>query len=817
MKYRKIDVVRQDLTSSQNLVVIARREDGQKFEIKVENLPSYFFLPIKPEYPPNLLAKVKSIEGGYKSIYGKELWKITTWKSQDTNLLRKGYDHHEADILWTERACIDLKLTDGFRYENNQIIPDNDVDHIKLRTWVLDIEVITPPSVFASYENPKYQTACIVFYDSYDKRIFTLSTKYVDEKTMFEELFQLLEEKKPDIITGWNISFDISWLLKRAEALKLDPRRFSPIKHYIAPREYQRMHGFKIVIAEIPGIIVFDGLEAYKIKKNPSGQLSSYNLHSVAEKELDNLQWEDLGSRIEESWKKNPQDVIDYCKQDVDVERQIIFKENLIDQSLTLCRLSGCTLPQTTKKEQIIDHAILLRRGNRILPSKKRSILKDQGIDYLPEEVKVKGAVVLKPSPGIHYNIGVFDAAALYPSIIVGFNISPEVKDVNGSIKIHTEWDEEKKNNLTGKKEILHVVKDFAFKNPKEQIGIIPEAIKEFRELREQVRERKRLAEEQYGHDSPQFKALEEEDTADKFIITSFYGVNGFAGFRLYDPDCANAITAVGRQFIEGLVPYLGKRGFPVEYGDTDSVFVKLNTVNDGDTVSKLISEFLTEKLRSMGVNEGAIQVKFEKFFEWCIFKQREIRKGVYEPVKKKYVAHMTWTEGLGGKMEPTDYMYIRGFETRRSDSSPILKDTMKQFFNYMQKNQFDEAIKVLKKVKKNWNNYSPIDIAIPKKITTLNPKTDNPWIRGITYGKQLGWRYDDQSAVQLLYLSYSGGKNMDVICLQKHHSLPSDFKIDYNMMFEKVIQNKFEDLIDAMGKDWKIDIEGLKTLEGWF
>ncbi|MBC7129910.1 hypothetical protein H5T51_01650 [Candidatus Bathyarchaeota archaeon] len=38
----------------------------------------------------------------------------------------------------------------------------------------------------------------------------------------------------------------------------------------------------------------------------------------------------------------------------------------------------------------------------------------------------VLGAIVLKPKPGLHENIAVLDFAAMYPNIMITYNISPD-------------------------------------------------------------------------------------------------------------------------------------------------------------------------------------------------------------------------------------------------------------------------------------------------------------------------------------------------------------------------------------------------------
>ena len=483
---------------------------------------------------------------------------------------------------------------------------------------------------------------------------------------------------------------------------------------------------------------------------------------------------------------QDPDIVIKYCQTDVLIETDIIVKEKLIEQALAVAKLSGCSLPQTTAKEQIIDHAILLRRGNRILPSKPRG-----GV-----ERNVKGGMVLLPRPGTHYNIGVFDAAALYPSIIAGFNISPETKNKEGTIVIKDE-----NNN------------EYRFIDPKIQKGIMPETITEFRALRERVRERKRNAEKEFGHDSPQYKALEEEDTADKFIITSFYGVMAFPRFRLFDPDCANAITAVGRLVINGLADHLKLKGFPVEYGDTDSVFVNCKSIEGGHNVKELIRQYLDTKLKSMGVTGNEIDVKFEKFFEKVAFKRRKVSKGKWVPVKKKYAAKMTWSEGHTCNM-----VYIKGFETRRSDTPDILKHTMEKFFNiWLIDDNESGALTLIKNIKNKFESVAPYEIAVPRQVHTANESS--PWVRGMQYGKTLGWKYDESTAPRLLYVKRVSPPLMptDVICIQDNHKLPPEVEIDFDIMFEKVVKKKFEPIFDAMGYHWNVVIEGVKQLDQWF
>ena len=789
MKYRKVAAIQLYENFGQKLKIIARGEDGKRYSFVKGNLESYFFTDTNPEYDEVKKKMVKSITGGYKSLFGKDLYKVTTYKSRDTNVLKEGYNHYEADILWVERACLDLKLTDGFKWENNEVIIDNDVDHIQLRTWTLDIEVGAKSFEEANYKNPLGFTACIVLYDSFDEKYYTWRLdEFESEVELFNDFTKFIREKDPDIITGWNIEYDVSWIIARMEKLKMEIKNLSnhgraSIRHWTSP------DGKIVTKFDIAGRIIFDGLEAYKKKKNPSGQLSSYSLKSVALSE--GLEaYEDLGAQIYTLWNTRADDIVEYCKKDVEATKWIIEKERLIELSLLICRFSGCTMEQTPSKEKIIDHCLLLRRGDRILPSKRRR----DNID-----VDVKGAIVLEPSPGMHKGVGIFDAAALYPNIIKEFNISPETKDENGDITIKSPEGKVYKFNSKVK-------------------GLLPEGIEEFMNLRERFREQKREAAVKYGHDSVECKNLEETETATKFINTSFYGVNGFKNFRLFDEECANAITAVGRKIIIEMKDKLEKKGFPVEYGDTDSTFVNIKTVENGEVVSKYIKEIINNTLTSMGVRGEGISVKFEKYFDWIVFKRRKVKKGVYVTVKKKYIGYCTYSEGKNGNMEKDDYLYIRGFETRRSDASKFLKDTMKVFFENMKGGDIKPSIDVLRKAKQEFFNTKYQDIAIPRRVDS--PDSNNPWARGVKYGiDNLKWVYDPNEAPSLLYIDRVTGSlpSTDCICVQSNIELPEEFIIDYNTMFEKIIKKKFEPILDSLGLNWNVEMEGQKKLESWF
>ena len=828
MKYRKVAAVQR--FSPQGIIIIARGEDGKRYKFTKNGMPSYFFVDEKPEYSPEKMRLVKSISDGYVSIFGKPLWRVEPYKSRDTITLREEYRHYEADVLYVERCCLDMKLTDGFRWENNDVVVDNDVDHIKLKTWTLDIEVGGKTFEEANYKNPVGFTACIVVKDSYNNevKVWRLD-EYASEKDMFINFCNEMKKEDPDIITGWNIDYDVSWIMARMDKLGMDIKQLSN-QGWAAIRHWTSPDGKLITKFDIKGRIIFDGLEAYKKKINPSGQLSSYSLKSIVESEGWPV-YEDLGAQIYQLWSTRADDIVEYCKKDVDYTDKIISKEKLIEINLLLSRFSGCPVDQTTSKDKIIDHVMLLKRGDKILPSKRQNC----------GEVNVKGAIVLLPKAGVYNNVGVFDAASLYPSIIKEFNISPETKDSEGKIKITSPEGQV-----------------YRFKSVEEEQGLLPMALKDFTDLREKYREQKKELSVKYGADSKEAKAAGVTETSIKFVNTSFYGVNGFKNFRLFDEDCANAITAVGRKVIINLRTQLHMEGFPVLYGDTDSIFVDMQRVENGDEVSRHIKKVIDDTLGSMGVRGDGITVKFEKFFSFILFKQRAMTKkdkdailsGDALPadvtvnkesladskmiaVKKKYIGHCTYSEGQSGKMEPDDYLYVKGFETKRSDTSKMLKKMQKEIFECLKTMNVDKILKIIKDTKRGFSDMNYQEIAIPRKVTKV--EANNPWTRGMKLGEKcLEWHYDAATAPRLLYLKSIPSKyQLDglfeerkdgkikrmakCICVQDDHEIPKDFIIDYDVMFDKTVKQKIAPIIDSLGLDWNQELDGQSKLENFF
>lgn len=795
MRYRLISCEQQNNGDRPVACLFSRGEDGNRYLFKKSDLPVYCYTSEYPNFADETLSsKILHVTPGFKSIFGKDLFKVEVTHPKVISEIKKFMKTHEGDIVWTNRVLIDLKIKDGFTYDKltQKFIPV-EAEDITLRIWTIDIE-ITDATMLPTWKQPYHPIVCIIVYDNYTKQYYEFSMKNDNEITMLEKFANLMQEQDPDIITGWNVDFDASYIIARMEHLRqYFAARLSPIKkaYVLESRNTLKPDQMNIKIA---GRIIFDGLKAYKVYKNPSGKMSSYNLKSVAKIEL-GVEYDDLGKHVSEIWKENPDKIIEYCKKDVESTWGIIEKNNLIDLYLAIKAISGVPLEKSTSKEAITDNYLLRISGERILPSRnteRNSNAKDNADD----DTTLKGGLVLTPDTGLQQGIACFDAAGLYPSIMIGFNVSPECKDKDGEINIT----DDRGNS-------------YKFRSRKIKSGIVPEICLDFKRIRIASKHKKSQASKSFGEDSIQFRRAHQFDAAIKTVMNGVYGVVGNPAFRLFDMDCANAITAVGRNIINGLARTLKESSYPAVYGDTDSVFVKVTSLANVSKAKSIITEYLTKHLETWGVEQDTIDVAFEKYFERILFKRREIRKNTWIPVKKKYVGYMTYSDD-----HTCDTMYTRGFEVRRSDTSKLLNSLMNEFFIYVVKeNNLKKGFDLLRKVRDEFHTYNPFDIAVPRAVH--KEVESSPWFRGQRYAtKNCGYTFDPDTAPRLLWVDRvkSGHESTDVFCMQEGMIVPDWIVIDWALMFDKLIKKKFYPLLHELNTTWDREMMGLQALDQW-
>ena len=624
------------------LDIFCRDRDNERHVVKIFDLPLYFYLK-EDEYIEEV-DRQSSVIGeyyGYIGLFGEKLKKIKVKKISEIRRLGKVYHGYESDMKWDKKCLLDLQITDKFVYDNGhaytldprfnalkdkqiEVLTDDglsisttvesNVDKLliskaleeeadlhnykpkigtepfEVRHGIFDIEVVVDKREDLKTYNGKI--VCVVIYDSYTKLYHKLKLD-LHERDLIRAILEKFHKLDFDIISGWNVKFDMGWLINKAEDYDLDLSIYFPGgKTFIS--KYTDHEGKYKESFYIGGRILLDGMDLYIKKTATTEKLNSYNLKSVATAEK-LPEWIDLGGKVKEIWENNPNLILDYCKIDVERTMQIIEKKDLLGGALTICKFYGCGFEDVVTNSKVIDSLTFLLKHSRVLPNIVRG----------REKASIIGAKVLETKAGIYKNVGIFDAASLYPSIIQGLNISPECL-----VQGQTLYEDHKSDCIVFKAgDTRHYLykKDY-------RMGLMTEVIMEMRKLREQIRSNRAQATK--DGDTERFALLNNEEKVAKGVLASVYGVMGFGGFRLFNEDCANIITKVARDIILLITENLESDKFHVIAGDTDSVFIQMNDVNDGfDAVDK-INELSNKYVKDMGIDESTIKINYEKFFK---------------------------------------------------------------------------------------------------------------------------------------------------------------------------------------------------------
>ncbi len=817
------------------LNIYARDENNKKVTIPVEGLPIYFYARETEKIEEEDMKKIVKITSGYRSIYGDDLKKVFVHKISEMRKLSRVYHGFEGDINWDKKMCLDLKITDMFWYEDgkvmtldkrfvgpivNEIVNQSvnstivinarqtgkntaarvlqaEQTNFKFRVCCIDIEVIVEnKDKLNTYEG---EIVCAVLYDSYKGKYYCLKQNDVGgERQLLRDIWQCIKEHDFDILTGWNVEFDIRWIIKRAEFYGIDLSEYNregDIKIF----SYTNKAGKFVENIQIPGRSVVDGKELYIKQTKTTEKRASYSLKSIAVAE-GFPEWEDLGQSVKRNWEADQDKVVEYCRLDVERTYQIIDKKSLIHNAEILCAISGANLDESMWNSKVIDSMLFLYKGNRVLPN----------ITYLKKDEKdIEGGKVMKSIKGMHKNVAVLDAGSLYPSIIVGFNISGETLVKPTDLRDHYTINV----NVNGEDRTFAYLKSGIYQ------GLLPEIVLELRKLREKIRTDRRTATEE--KDEVRVKQLTDEEKVLKALLASVYGVTGFDSFRLYNEDVANTITGIARGVVLETIDKLQSERFNIIYGDTDSVFIQVKDHLEGEVAKDKVNHIMLEYVKGFGANETIIDMNYEKFFRWIMFSQepsKKLKTKIYrkktKSTKKKYIGYISYIEGKDGLMVPTNELYYKGFELRRSDSSKALKRVMKTFFLLMEDGDYQKSIDYLRDIKKEFHTYRLNDIAMPRAVNKEDAA--GPYPRGMKYAKEvLKFDFIDDELPKLVYVKpqYKMPRTAE-ICYQDHHRIPNCFEIDYDKMFDRLITKKFEPILEALGVYWDVAVNDQMSLE---
>ncbi len=621
----------------------------------------------------------------------------------------------------------------------------------------------------------EHPVASVALYDSdHKKQLFVLKRdgivegnkklppdaiiKYFDsEKILLQKVFEALRDY-PFVLTFNGDDFDLPYLYNRARNHFNFERNQIPIE--VGRRVCAVNHGVHI--------------DLYKFFFNRSIQIYAFG-NKYRDITLNEIGTALLGLPKIEFEKPIPElsytELAEYNLRDAEITLKLTaFNDNLVMKlALAISRIAHMSMEDVTRQgvsRWIRNFLYFEHRHRNMLIPNGEDILSIKGgtsTQAIIKGKKYKGAIVVNPVPGVHFNVAVMDFASLYPSIIKVHNLGYQTLLCNH---------EECKTNTVPETSHWICTKNKALESL---------LIGSLRDLRVKWYKRK-------ARDKTLPKDLRSWynviPSALKVILNASYGVFGSPAFGLYCPPVAEATAAIGRHVITQTIEKAQTLGIEVLYGDTDSLFLKNPSREHVDVMADWSK-------KTMGM-----ELEVEKWYRYAVFSSR----------KKNYLGILK-----GGGVD------VKGMTGKKRHIPPYIKKAFYALEDRLEQVQtpleFEEAKKEIKQIirdrylrlkQRRWGD-TPEELAFhvvlgkpPESYTKTTPQH----VKAALILKQIG--YDLKAGDLISYVKVL--KGVKPVQIATNSEIDVDKYVEY-------LHSTFDQILDALGLDFE-EIIGLTKLE---
>jgi DNA polymerase I len=640
----------------------------------------------------------------------------------------------------------------------------------------LDIEVSS--SVATRIPDPHQAASpvvCVALYDSNQKKqLFVLKRdgiekgnkklppdavmKYFDsEKELLEKLFEALRGY-PFVLTFNGDDFDLPYLYNRARNYFNFERNQIPIE--VGRRVCTVSHGVHI--------------DLYKFFFNRSIQIYAFgnkyrdislNEIGTALLELPKVEFDKPFSELSYT------ELAEYNLRDSEITLNLTtFNDNLVMKLiLAISRIARMPMEDVSRQgvSRWIRNFLYFehRQRNFLIPNSKDILALKGGTSTqaIIKGKKYKGAIVVDPVPGVHFNVAVMDFASLYPSIIKVYNLGYQTLLCNheeckaNKVPETTHWICTKNKALESL--LIGSLRDLRVKwyKPKTKDNTLPKDLRSW------------------------YNVI---PSALKVILNASYGVFGSPAFSLYCPPVAEATAAIGRHVITQTIEKAHTLGIEVLYGDTDSLFLK----NPSPKQVETMEEWSKKKM--------GMELEVEKWYRYAVFSSR----------KKNYLGILK-----GGGVD------VKGMTGKKRHIPPYIKKAFYALEDRLEQvqspSEFEEAKKEIKQIirdrylrlkQRRWGE-NPEELAfhvVLGKPPSAYTKTTPQHVKAAIMLEKIG--YEMKAGDLISYVKVLKGV--------KPVQIASNSEIDVDKYVE-YLHSTFDQILDALGLDFD-EIIGLTKLE---
>jgi DNA polymerase I len=583
---------------------------------------------------------------------------------------------------------------------------------------------------------------------------------FSDEAELLEAVFKFGSEY-PFIITFNGDDFDLPYLMNRAIRLGI-PIKNIPITH-----------GVKEKIAYWKDAIHIDLYKFFSIKSMQNYAFQQ-KYKNVTLDEVSKALIKEGKTKGVHEWVNDMtyEELLTYCLNDANITIKLTtYSDNVVmNLILVLARLSYMPIELVSRKpiSQWIRSFIYYEhhKRNTIIPrTEDIKAMKGETITKaLIKGKKYKGAIVVNPIAGFHFNVKVGDFASLYPSIIKNWNL--------GYATVNCPHDGCKSNTFAGMKHWI------CLKNR----AIESQLIGTLKDLR--VKWYKKMAKDKNNPLKPWYSVAEQSI---KVICNASYGVFGDEKFVLYCPPMPEYVTGIGRWIITQTIQHAQELELNVIAGDTDSVFFK-------NPPPEVLDQLLT-----WAKTQFDIDFELDKDYRYVCLSDR--KKNYFGVLKDGTVD----VKGLTGKKKHTPQIIKTPFEETKKILAQIYTETDTQ----------KGKTAILKLVKETYT-----------KLKTRNFGDMENLAFHVTASKDID-QYDSdpqhiKAAKLLQRAGYDIGEGSDISFVKTKDKLkvkptklakPDDIDVS---KYTEYLKNTFIQVLEPLGLDWDKDILGCVLLDSY-
>ena len=599
-------------------------------------------------------------------------------------------------------------------------------EDVEWNSMAFDLEVIDDEVVMAS------------FYSEGVEKVLSLREadngfveEVEDEAEIVERFIEIVEENDIDVLLGYNtdeFDFDILREVEESTGVKLELGRNGE------RMKFNRRGRFKG--ARIKGRMHLDLYPFITHVLAPGLDSETLDLDSVAQEMLGRKKDELAWSEMKQIWrgKGDIEKFARYALKDAELTHEL--GEEIYPQILELSRITGLIPFDTCRLTygQLTENYLLREAHQREKLAKNRPSQKKRS--KRDREQAYTGGFVYTPEEGLYENVAVFDFRSLYPTVMVSHNISPEMLEVEAC-------------------EDEYVIEELDYSFCQDEQGFFPELVEDLVSSRYEIKDKMKDIEEE----SEEYLSLYSQQQAQKILANSFYGYLGYSGARWYSRESAEATTYLGRKYIQETIEKAKDMGFEMVYGDTDSVMLRKDSIEDD------IDEFLEEVNSEL---PKFMELEFEGLFRRGFFTSKESGEGA----KKKYAL-----------IDEKGNLKITGFEQVRRDWSPVAKDTQEKVLRKVLQDDVEGAVEEVKETIQALKD-GDVDVEDLKIYTTLTKPPEEydstaPHVEAVKKARKRGDEIKPETTVD--YVVTRGGKSIsDKAELTKYaENYDADYYID--------------------------------------